>query len=206
MASERGLDRLLAFSDAVVAIALTLLVLPLVDVVAEADDAPSVGALVSEHSDVFLGFGISFAVIWVLWRAHHQTLEHFASYDEVITGLHFVWLLTIVLLPFSTELISVSDPMTAAMPVYVTTLLVSVVALRLIVRQGRRRPALLRDDAAAQAWRDGPEDIVLIPLLAVVLVITIVAPGLGAYPMLLLFLQAPVAWVRARLGPGPRTG
>ena len=44
MPSSRGLDRLVTFADAVVAIAITLLVLPLVDIAGNVGDVP-VGSL-----------------------------------------------------------------------------------------------------------------------------------------------------------------
>ena len=70
MASSRGFDRVVNFSDAVVAIAITILVLPLVD------EASSIG-----HGDVnhFLAgigaqvyvFVLSFAVIAYYWFLHY---------------------------------------------------------------------------------------------------------------------------------------
>jgi len=52
-------------TDAVVAIAMTLLVLPLVELAREVD-TDSVGSVLTEHRDVFLGFLVSFLVIYVI--------------------------------------------------------------------------------------------------------------------------------------------
>jgi len=63
---ERGLERLILFSDAVVAIALTLLILPLTDVEIEAGQ--TLVEVLRSNSGKLLAFGISFAVIARYWR------------------------------------------------------------------------------------------------------------------------------------------
>ena len=103
--SAEGLSRLIAFADAVVAIALTLLVLPLVDIANDLREDSSVADVVSDNSIELVSFIISFGVIWILWRQHQQTMEYFRAYDRTLINLHFIWLLTIVALPFATALI-----------------------------------------------------------------------------------------------------
>jgi len=105
MASDAGFRRLVAFSDAVVAIAITLLILPLVD---------AAGAIGTESIDTFLGdnrtrllaFLLSFTVIGRFWWAQHQAQERVEAYNPVFVSGMFVWLLGIVFLPFPTELLS----------------------------------------------------------------------------------------------------
>ena len=58
---DRGLDRFLTFVDAVVAIAITLLVLPLADLAPEVGDG-SVTDLLREHDNEILAFFLSFLV------------------------------------------------------------------------------------------------------------------------------------------------
>ncbi|KAA1422165.1 DUF1211 domain-containing protein [Mumia zhuanghuii] len=198
MRSSHGLDRLLAFSDAVVAIALTLLVLPLVEIVTDTEGASSVAELVRDHDDAFVGFAISFVVIWVLWRDHHALMEHFATYDRVLVATHFVWLLTIVLLPFTTQLIAAREDLEGAVATYVLSLLVAVLALVTTGWWGRGHPELLVDSDADGAWRrSAPSGVVTVVLLVVVLVVVLLFPDLGAYPLLILLLQAPIERVRA---------
>ncbi|MEK8227283.1 TMEM175 family protein [Oerskovia sp. M15] len=83
--TPRGLDRLVNFTDAAVAIAITLLVLPLVDLVADGE-AHSVRALVQGESGTFLAFAISFVVIARFWTAHHRVFEHLRDYSEPSCG------------------------------------------------------------------------------------------------------------------------
>jgi uncharacterized membrane protein len=79
--TDRGFERLITFADAVVAIALTLLVLPLSELATELDRDTTIGQMFSEHRDDFGSFVLSFVVIWVLWTAHHRTMEYFDAYD-----------------------------------------------------------------------------------------------------------------------------
>jgi uncharacterized membrane protein len=69
---DRGFERLVAFVDAMVAIAITLLVLPLVELTSEVDDYASVGALLRENQSQVWAFLLSFAVIARLWFVQHD--------------------------------------------------------------------------------------------------------------------------------------
>src|ERR1700754_850335 len=103
---DRDFERFLTFVDAVVAIAITLLVLPLVDVAGEGTSHSDVGAVLSEHSDQFLAFGISFLVISRLWVAQHRVLRPVIAESHWVSVLLMLWLATIVVLPFTTALIA----------------------------------------------------------------------------------------------------
>jgi uncharacterized membrane protein len=129
--TERGLDRLVNFSDAVVAIAITLLVLPLVELPNELATKPFRDVM-SEHSWSLIGFGVSFLVIARLWRVHHQIFERVRDYNVTLVWLNFTWLFTIVLLPFPTALLGNNDQSGASRPIdtfYLATLTVSSAAL-----------------------------------------------------------------------------
>jgi uncharacterized membrane protein len=131
MHTERGLDRLVNFSDAVVAIAITLLVLPLVDLPSELATTPFRDVM-REHSWSLIGFAVSFLVIARLWRVHHQIFERVRDYSPGLVWLNFTWLFTIVLLPFPTALLGSNDLPDATRPIdtlYLATLTVSSAAL-----------------------------------------------------------------------------
>ncbi len=104
--TERGFDRLVNFSDAVVAIAITLLVLPITDVASKITERTSPAELWQEDSGTFWAFVISFVVLANYWLIHHRMFEAIDAYDGALTWLNIGWLFSIVLLPFSTELIA----------------------------------------------------------------------------------------------------
>lgn len=91
MHTERGLDRLVNFSDAVVAIAITLLVLPLVDLPKELSAKPF-RDVISDNSWSLIGFGLSFLVIARLWRYHHAIFERVRDYNAPLIWLNLTWL------------------------------------------------------------------------------------------------------------------
>lgn len=71
--NRRSLDRTVTLTDAVVAIAMTLLVLPLVELAAVVDPN-DLSELLDDHLGVFIGFALSFLVIYQFWAAHERVL------------------------------------------------------------------------------------------------------------------------------------
>src|SRR5215475_14752937 len=100
----RNAERLIMFSDAVVAIAATLLILPLVDT-AGAIGGRSVGQLLSDDWHELFAFGLSFVVIYRFWLLHHDIYRYVVRYSAALAWMNGLWLLSIVFLPFPTELL-----------------------------------------------------------------------------------------------------
>jgi uncharacterized membrane protein len=125
-----GLERTVTLTDAVVAIAMTLLVLPLVEVSDEVD-ASHLRTFSSEHGNLLLSFVISFLVIYVFWAAHGTAFARLgAAQDEdapqlegpaALRPLNMCWLLVIAFLPFPTALAG-RDLTTSSAPLYIGTM------------------------------------------------------------------------------------
>ncbi len=96
-------ERLMFFSDAVVAIAITLLAIELP--VPEGTTARELLASLAAHSLAYLTFVISFLVVGAHWRAHHRVFRYLGCVDRMFVQLNFAWLLIIVATPFLTEII-----------------------------------------------------------------------------------------------------
>lgn len=188
----RGFERLITFADAVVAIALTLLVLPLVDITGQVRQGESIGRLLSDHGDQVTAFLISFVVIWGLWTLHHRTMEYFDGYDSAIMRLTLVWLLTIVVLPFTTQLINSEAYGHGAVPIYIGVLLISALSLFGMSWWGRRhRELLLADRPEVEDWVNEPRSLTTVGIMLVALVLSIVRPSVGVWPLVaLLFTDA----------------
>jgi uncharacterized membrane protein len=196
----RGFERLITFADAVVAIALTLLVLPLADITAQVPEGESVGRVLSDHRHEVSAFVISFVVIWAVWRVHHRTMEYFDAYDPAIMRLTMLWLFTIVVLPFTTQLLNSEAYSHGAVPVYIAVLLVSALSLFGMSLWGRaHRELLLADRAEVDDWVNEPRSLTTVGILVVALVLSIVVPQVGTLPLLaLLFTDAIDRAVRLR--------
>ncbi len=192
--TERGLDRLVNFSDATVAIAITLLILPLVDIAGELSDGESAGELVSDHWPAILEFVITFWVISRFWMLHHQVFEHVRSYTQGIVRLNFLWLLSIVFLPFAANLLNTSasgDRVSHGL--YLGSMVVTSLTLTAIEWQLRRAPELL-SSPLGETWK-GPTAA---GLLALALVLAMIFPSIGLFWVLLLLLQTPIAAIVRR--------
>jgi len=98
------LERIILFSDAVFAIAITLLVIEIKvpslhgTEATEADLLHAIALLVPK----FVGFLISFFLIGLYWTRHHLLFGYIADYSSKLVWLNLLFLLTIVLMPFST--------------------------------------------------------------------------------------------------------
>jgi uncharacterized membrane protein len=102
-------ERLTLFSDAVVAIALTLLAVELPVPNAESEHV----FFASLHANLghYVAFIVSFAVVAVAWRNHNRMNFLVVEVDSTFELLTFGWLLTVVLLPFAAKLLTVRrDP------------------------------------------------------------------------------------------------
>jgi uncharacterized membrane protein len=189
VSTSRDPDRLVLFTDAVVAIAITLLVLPLVDLVpevkAEGGDAVSV---ISDHRQELFTFLLSFVVIANFWLGHHRVFEHVRSYTTAIMRLNLLWLLTIVVLPFPTEIIGAfrSDRFTAG--VYIGTILALSICQSAITWMIRGHKELEKPDyPVSQGELAG--SLLLTGLTVVAFVLAAFVPGVNFYALLLLLLS-----------------
>lgn len=99
-------ERLTFFSDAVVAIAITLLAIDLP--VPEGDTFGLFWASVRHDDGHYAAFLISFVVIAAAWFDHHDLFRYIRSTDARLRLLNMGWLLSIVLNPFATKLLVVS--------------------------------------------------------------------------------------------------
>ncbi|GAA4682821.1 TMEM175 family protein [Gordonia humi] len=182
-------ERTKAFVDAVVAIAMTLLILPLMESVGEAGDATT-SSWLADHDEQLLSFVISFLVIAVFWLNHHRL---FARVTSITTGLMWMtvaWMLTIVWLPVATAITGqMSD--TGAEAMYIGTMVLTP-TIALISRLYLRRRPELHDLSDAEQQSGIIENVAAVALFAVALVVAVTLPGVGYYALFVLFLAAPV--------------
>jgi uncharacterized membrane protein len=133
---EFQLERLILFTDAVFAIAITLLIIE-IKIPEMHGDGATEGALLSSMAHLipkFAGFFISFMLIGMYWTRHHFLFGFVVDYTPKLIWLNMMFLLSIVLMPFSTGLFgeySVPDSIYLKTPliVYVTNVCMSGVTL-----------------------------------------------------------------------------
>ena len=145
MASGRELqfERLLFFSDAVFAIAITLLVIevkvPEIEHVSEA----ALRAALRDLFPNYIGFLLSFFVIGRFWIGHHRIFGYLKDWDNGLVRINLLFLATIAFMPFPTAVIGAYGGTAAAGLFYIGWLLFAGVVNLLLVTYVARKPALL---------------------------------------------------------------
>ncbi len=103
---EFQVERMILFSDAVFAIAITLLAIEIKVPVLEGEhitDKELLHALAHTGFN-FIGFLISFFIIGLYWTVHHRMFSYVDNYDQRLLWRNLFFLLSIVLMPFSSGL------------------------------------------------------------------------------------------------------
>lgn len=98
-------SRIEAFSDGVFAIAITLLVLELIQAF-HPDPGESLLLSLSHHWEYFLAFSIGFITILVCWINHHIALEYVIKVDTQFMWINGFLLFLVTLTPFPTALLA----------------------------------------------------------------------------------------------------
>jgi len=112
------IERIILFTDAVFAIAITLLVIEI--------KAPEAHHLDTKHqlfqllrmTPKFIGFMMSFGVIAIYWRSHHRVFGFVHNFTEKLIWLNMLFLLPIVLMPFSSAYLSENIYLTVPFTIY----------------------------------------------------------------------------------------
>ena len=120
-----GLDfeRLLFFSDAVFAIAITLLIIEVR--LPPMPERATNQALIESLQEILpsiLAYGLSFATIGLYWLAHWRRYRYVARVDERLVALNLVLLAFIAFIPFPTAVIGAHGDLTVAVILYAITL------------------------------------------------------------------------------------
>ncbi|PWU04742.1 MAG: hypothetical protein C5B52_00965 [Bacteroidetes bacterium] len=99
------LERMILFSDAVFAIAITLLVIDIR--VPELHDHITDKAILASLAPLvlkFIGFILSFFLIALFWTVHHRIFTFVETYTPRLLWLNLLYLFSIILMPFSSSL------------------------------------------------------------------------------------------------------
>ncbi|KAB1188465.1 MULTISPECIES: TMEM175 family protein [Haloferax] len=100
-------DRLLALSDGVIAIAITLLVLEItVPEIPPGSPVSILSTLVFDQWHEFFAYVLSFLVIGSYWVLHRRIFLHIEAHDKGIVWLNLLFLLMVAFVPYGTSLLS----------------------------------------------------------------------------------------------------
>jgi len=201
-----GVDRLLALSDGVVAIALTLLVLQLrVPTLpsSAANSASQLAAALGRGGDSLVSYVISFYVVAQFWLVHHRTFRHLAGQQEGLAWLNFAFLFTITIMPFTSALLGSYSNNPLAVDIFALNLLVASLATQVTYELGRRQGLLTVGDHEAARRAGLLRGLGAAAVLAASIGVAWANPNAAKYLWLLLALVPRVVerWMRRRQGP-----
>lgn len=200
--SMAPVERLVFFSDAAVAIALTLLILPLMDAVYQAGRAnQNALTYLNENSSALISFALSFVIIARFWRAHHQLFTVVARETPGLFSLNMAWLASIVLLPVATAMTGSLASDRVEYAIYIGTMLAASVFMTAMTWLLRHHP---------ETWTEGRcvpvrglrYSLSMVVLLIIALVISLTVQGAGYWALLALFGVRPLNWGLDRLLDG----
>ncbi|MCB9033483.1 MAG: DUF1211 domain-containing protein [Chitinophagales bacterium] len=105
---EFQVERIIFFSDAVFAIAITLLIIEIKVPLLHGSDITEKNFFnqLLLLSPQFLGFILSFFLIGLYWSIHHKMFGYVINYNSKLIWLNLLFLFSIALMPFSTAVYS----------------------------------------------------------------------------------------------------
>jgi uncharacterized membrane protein len=119
-------ERVAFFTDAVFAIAMTLLVIEIPrpagslfdvgDGVSKTEAVKRLWHFLVEQDSSFVAYLLAFFILWVVWREHHALMDKVGGLSGPMIGLHFPLLLLVAFLPYTTTIIGhyPDNPLAAA--------------------------------------------------------------------------------------------
>ncbi len=179
---RRGSDefgRVLAFSDGIFAIAMTLLVIAItVPTIRDTTSAKDLADALADNSEAYITFFISFAVIGRYWVAHHQFFALLGRMDIRLVWVNLVYLGFIAFLPFPTDLLGTYFNNPLSVGVYAVAVAI-VSGLEVLLLRSAHDSGLMQREMSPEIYRW--------------------AVFLSSTPVLFFLISVPVAYVSTTL-------
>jgi len=189
-------ERLTAFSDGVIAIIITIMVLEL-----KAPHEASWSAL-APLAPTFLAYALSFAYVAIYWNNHHHLMHAARFVTGAILWANTTLLFFLSLIPFSTAWLSETHFANAPAALYGVTLLAPAIAYfilsRLLIASGALEPKVAA--AIGRDWKGWISMALYIVAIATTLVFPYAAVALYALVAVMWFV--PDRRIERQLGAG----
>jgi uncharacterized membrane protein len=182
---EVEFSRIVAFSDGVFSIAITLLVLA-IDIPKKLDHSQVAHALWEEREQLF-AYAISFAVIARFWLVHHSFFSEVKAFDRRLIGLNMLYLGFLVLIPFSSKVLGEYGGVFAVVVVYGVNL-AAVVLIGQWMSWDARRAGLTTIDAET-ARENMARSFFIAAVFLLSIIVAVFDAGLAPWMWLLLFFE-----------------
>jgi uncharacterized membrane protein len=187
-----GKNRIEALTDAIFAVAMTLLVLdikPPGELRFETSAALIAHLATLQHS--FVMYAISFFVLAIFWMGHHLQFHFVRHADRTLLWINLAFLLLAVVVPFCTDLVGDHEDLQFPVLLYAANLLALSLLLLLQLRHLVANPGLADAALTAEAVAHLRRQValfVLLPLASVA--VSFYSPAFGMYLYVLLAVNA----------------
>ena len=184
---ENANERLILFSDAVIAFAITLAAISI--------KIPRDPALLVQQQNfrgyAYIAYIISFAIVAASWNEHHRLFHYIKRNDMLLVLLNFAYLAAIVLVPIGIFFIEVVDPnnlplLLNAFYLFLGSMFGAYLALLLTWLYASRRHRLLAAGLHPRLITYMTMRLLFYPALMLVLLVTVVFPLVGLVGLLAL--------------------
>jgi uncharacterized membrane protein len=193
--SDRQHDpaRVMALTDGVIAIVITLLVLEIhvPELTGGQDLNERLIEALRELGPFFVGFLLSFVVTAIAWAAHRSLFALISRTDRTLVWLNILFLLPLSLLPFGAALISQYDREPVALRVYGLLLLLIALTRLIIWLYATNRPDLLYEPIDRRTKTVG---VLLVAVPAALYVLAILIAGSAPVASLVIYVGAIVLY------------
>jgi uncharacterized membrane protein len=190
--------RIEALSDGVFAVAMTLLI---IDVrVPQLPGHPSFSELASAvlalwpHFDVY---AVSFLIVGLYWVSHHLLFDLIRRSDRGLMWINMIFLLFVVVIPFSTALLGRYLDNRFAILFYGTNLILVGLALQILWTYATTHHRLVEEKLEAQTIRLGTVRLMAVPAigaLSMAITVASIPIGMTVYVVLLVLYSWPARW------------
>jgi uncharacterized membrane protein len=184
--TDHRLERTIFFSDAVIAIAITLMIIEIhVPHVPRGDVNGAIAALVALLPS-FFGFVVSFLVIGRFWLGHSVALASMSSYDPRLFRTNLYFLMMVVIMPFSTGFMSANLGEIVPSVFYNSTLTLTAAANYFVMRIATDTKSGHSEHDAASAQSLRRRSLIVLVAAAACIPLAIFVPDYSQMPMLLI--------------------
>jgi uncharacterized membrane protein len=174
---ETEFARVVAFTDGVIAIAITLLVLNIN--VPELVDSRDLTSALLDGWEELTAYALSFLVIARFWVIHHRFFGELERFDGRLINLNLLYLALIVLVPFTTDVLDSYGDHSAAVVLYAAALGLAGLVNWLMHRHAVRHE-LLNAEARQQTERFASRVALMVPVVFMVSIpVALVSPRAG---------------------------
>jgi len=195
--AEVEFNRIVAFSDGVFAIAITLLVLGLTI----PEGVPDLTRTLLNQEGDLLAYGISFAVIGRLWVAHHRFFAALERFDGSLMGLNLIYLAFLVLIPFTSQVLGDYGDQRAAVILYALNMVCVSLAFQAQIVYAYRSDLVWPEARQFERRMAGPANFLVAAVFLVSIPIAFVSTTAATVMWIGVFavgrrLEDRVAWLR----------